>query len=133
MIETINANKVFPINDVTKSIIESLTEFKNKIISQNPNLAVFDINIKNFYTKPASGQTYKECYNNWKNGKNSCELDSYFNNLKPYTYKTIVRAFNNLNAEVKKTGDNKAPYSAYKVFIIIIMCIDTSRCIFRYF
>lgn len=124
--KSIDSN-LFKIDDFTKNIIQCINEFRGKIKTKtNPNLKSFDESITNFYTNPSSAETYKKCYDNWiKDATNSCDLYIYFKNLNPDTYTNVVKEFNNLYDEVKETGDT--PYSLYKVFIIIIMCIDNSR------
>lgn len=131
IIKNITDISVFPIDNVTKDIIQCINKFQEKIKTKtNPDLKSFDESITNFYTNPSSGETYKKCYDNWiKDATNSCDLYIYFKNLNPDTYTNVVTEFNSLYNAVKETGD--IPYSGYKVFIIIIMCIDSSRYIFR--
>lgn len=121
--KSIDSN-LFKIDDVTKDIIQCINKFQEKIKTKtNPNLKSFDNSITNFYTN-----SYKKCYDDWiKGNTDSCNLDGYFKDLNPDTYTNVVKEFNNLYDEVKKTGDTPSPYSLYKVFIIIIMCIDNSR------
>lgn len=115
---------VFPIDDVTKGIIQCINKFREKIkTNTNSYLKTFDESITNLYTN-----SYKKCYDDWiKDDTNSCTLDSYFKDLNPDTYKDVVESFNSLYNAVKETRDTPSPYSLYKVFIIIIMCIDNSR------
>lgn len=129
IIKNITDISVFPIDNVTKNIIQRINEFREKIetTKTNPDLKSFDKSITNFYTNPS----YNQSYDDWIKGSASCDLDSYFKDLNPNTYKDVVTKFNNLYNAVKETGDTPKAYSGYQVFIIIIMCIDSSRYIFR--